>query len=186
MITQSIRDRLVDRLWLPNMPSRTEVWMILDAARDPTIFGAVDATYLVKSCLYAGELPWQMKMVAPYLVELKKGHAFTQFAVGQGWGKAWGIFLRTGADLKALRRHLRRFLTVRGPMNERLVFRYYDPRVLRLYLPTCTPEELRTVYGPIDHYLMEDDDPGTLLEYGLDENVLAEKRVTLEVKAQSA
>ena len=186
MITQSIRDRLVDRLWLPDMPARTEVWTILDAARDPTIFGAVDATYLEKTCLYAGELPWQLKMVAPYLVQLKKGHAFTQFAVGQGWGKAWGIFLRTTVDLKTLRRHLRGFLTVRGPMGERLVFRYYDPRVLRVYLPTCVPDELRTVYGPIGQFLLEGDDPGTLLEYGLNGNVLAEKRVALEVQAQGA
>jgi hypothetical protein len=30
-----------------------------------------------------------------------------------------------------------------------LLFRYYDPRVLRVYLPSCRPSELETVFGPV-------------------------------------
>jgi hypothetical protein len=158
--------------------------MILDAARDPAIFGAVDATYLEKCCLYAGYLPWQLKMAAPYLVQLKKDHAFTKFVISHGWGNSWGIFLRSSADMRTLRRHFRGFLRVRGPSNERLVFRYYDPRVFRVYLPTCAPDELRLVYGPVDQYLMEGEEPHTILEYELDGNVLAERCVTLQAHAQ--
>jgi hypothetical protein len=36
-----------------------------------------------------------------------------------------------------------------------MLFRYYDPRVLRSYLPTCTPEELAQVFGPIHSFVME-------------------------------
>jgi hypothetical protein len=37
------------------------------------------------------------------------------------------------------------------------MFRYYDPRVLRVYLPTCTSDELKTVYGPVQQYFAETD-----------------------------
>ena len=36
-----------------------------------------------------------------------------------------------------------------------LVFRYYDPRVLRPYLPTCTETELDFVFGPVQRFLVE-------------------------------
>src|SRR5215510_8694239 len=115
-------------------------------------------------------------MAAPYLVQLRKDHSFTDSLVREGWGNSWGVFLRTDTDMKSLRRHLRGFLRVRGPRGARLVFRYYDPRVLRIYLPTCQREELQTVYGPIGQYVMEAEDPATMIEFGFDGTALAEKR----------
>jgi len=72
----------------------------------------------------------------------------------------------------AIRRHLRKLLSVRGPKGEILLFRYYDPRVLRAYLPTCRPEELETVFGPIDRFWLEDDTPETILEFRFDRGKL--------------
>jgi hypothetical protein len=40
-----------------------------------------------------------------------------------------------------------------------LYFRYYDPRVLRVYLPTCNESELGAVFGPIEFFLLEHEDP---------------------------
>ena len=159
--------------------------MILDCARDPRIFGAVDGCYLDKTCLYSGDLPWQLQMAAPYLVELKKEDRFTAYVLDNGWGQSWGVFLRTETGMKTLRHHLRGFLRVRDTAGRRLLFRYYDPRVLRAYLPTCFPAELKTIYGPIDHFLMEAEEPGTMLEFGLDKFQLVEKRIPLEARASA-
>ena len=38
-------------------------------------------------------------------------------------------------------------------------FRYYDPRVLRKYLPTCTPEEVRSFFGPVRSFIAENNAP---------------------------
>jgi hypothetical protein len=46
-----------------------------------------------------------------------------------------------------------------------MVFRYYDPRVLRVYLPTCVTVELRTVFGPIECFWMEGESPEKMLEF---------------------
>lgn len=37
-----------------------------------------------------------------------------------------------------------------------MLFRFYDPRVLRLYLPTCTSTELEQVFGPVGTFFTED------------------------------
>jgi hypothetical protein len=64
-----------------------------------------------------------------------------------------------------LRQHLRTFLRVTNQRGRRLIFRYYDPRVMRVYLPTCMPAELRSVFGPIRCYLMESPDADAVLRF---------------------
>jgi hypothetical protein len=160
--------RVSDALWPPDLPDHVKVWVILDAAQDSRIFGAVDGSLLQKCCLYAGTLPWQLQMAAPYLVELERGERLTNFILANGWGKCWGVFLHASTTMTSLRRHLRGLLRVRDESGRKLIFRYYDPRVLRRYLPTCWTEELRTFFGPVRRFLMEDDDPETILEFGFD------------------
>jgi hypothetical protein len=158
------QEQIVDALW-QGLSARAAVYAIVDGARDERIFGAVDATYQPKECLYTGDLPWQMQMTAPYLVELKPGERFTRFLLENGWGNSWASFLRTETGFKQLRRHLRQFLRVRSEDGQRLLFRYYDPRILRVYLPTCRPAELETFFGPIDSFFTEGEDPGEILEF---------------------
>jgi hypothetical protein len=180
MSPQLFKKQVMDLLWPADLPPRMNVWAVLDGARDASIFGAVDGSRLERCCLYGGELPWQLQLAAPYLVQLRKDHAFTDLLIRRGWGQAWGIFLRSDADMRNLRRHLRGFLRVRGPKEQRLLFRYYDPRILRVYLPTCLPEELDFLYGPVAQYIVEAKDPGTMLEYLFDGTQLSEKRISLE------
>ena len=63
-----------------------------------------------------------------------------------------------------MRKH-RRFLLVKAEDGEELYFRSYDPRVLRVFVPTCTPEEARTFFGPIRAFLVEANEPETLLTF---------------------
>jgi len=53
------------------------------------------------------------------------------------------VFLRTETGIEQLRKHLRGFLRVRDEAGRRLIFRYYDPRVLRVYLPLAGPSNWR-------------------------------------------
>jgi len=119
-----------------------------------------------------------MAATAPYLVKLEYDHPFTKLVCKQGWGKHWGIFVITPAEinLRDLRNHFRRFLMVYDPDGKLIYFRYYDPRVLRVYLPTCNAEETKIVFGPISSYIVEDEDSFVLLQLSSDgEKVRAEK-----------
>ena len=168
---------LLEALWPPGQPASLAVFAILDGARDERIYGAVDGTRLPKDCLYSGDLPWQMQLTAPYLVQLDRGDRFTRHVLAEGWGNSWGTFLRTEAGIKQLRRHLRQFLRVRDERGRRLIFRYYDPRVLRVYLPTCTPAELETFFGPIHSFVMEGETPDEVLEFQRERNQLSIRQV---------
>jgi hypothetical protein len=149
------------------------VFAIIDGARDERIYDAVEGTLLPKNCLYSGDLPRQLQRTAPYLVQLEREDRFTRYVINTGWGSNWASFLRTETGIKQLRRHLREFLRVRDESGKRLIFRYYDPRVLRVYLPTCWPAELDTFFGPISAFITEGEDPGEILEFRNEKGTLA-------------
>ena len=107
------------------------------------------------ACLLRGALSPDLEEAAPYLVRIEGEDAITTWLLEEGFGNHWGVFARSEAGLRTLHRHLRTFLMVRGPEENFVYFRYYDPRVLRVYLPTCTAEEARMVFGPIEIYLAE-------------------------------
>jgi hypothetical protein len=173
---QSIRKQL----W-PSESGR-DIWTILDGARERRIYGHVVDTYLESSCLYSGQLPPALEVAAPYLVQLEYDDRLTRRVIDEGWGHSWGIFLKSSASLKELRRHLRGFLMVLDPQHNRMVFRYYDPRVLRVYLPTCTADELQTFFGHIETFWTEAEDPATLLEFSLDSRKLVQKAIPLKAE----
>lgn len=156
------------------------VYAVLDGA---SVEGLVPRLYDARpefECLYRGELEPDMAEVAPYLVRLDPEAEFAEWVVREGWGRHWGVFAAADADLRDVRRHLRTLLTVYDPAGRPLLFRYYDPRVLRLYLPTCTAEELRTVFGPLSCFLAEDGDPGTLLRFQLAGDALRREELRLD------
>jgi hypothetical protein len=37
--------------------------------------------------------------------------------------------------------------------------------VLRAYLPTCTPQEMETVFGPVERYIVEPEDGGDAMVF---------------------
>ncbi|HEY2399507.1 MAG TPA: S1 RNA-binding domain-containing protein, partial [Steroidobacteraceae bacterium] len=39
--------------------------------------------------------------------------------------------------------------------GKRLLFRFYDPRVLRPFLPSCEAGQMREMFGPVEHFAVE-------------------------------
>lgn len=155
---------IIAALWQPQEDGTLpQIYAVLDGARDERIVPAVTATDLPWACLYRGELHPDLAAAAPYLVRLERDHPFTTWLLAHGWGESWGIFVKSSFDLDRVRRHLRTFLMVYDPDGQPLYFRWYDPRVLRVYLPTCNAEDLAVVFGKVvEAYCVEDDDPGQL------------------------
>jgi len=142
-------ERLLAALFPPGGSAAPEVFAVLDGARDERIYRAVYDSRLDHECLFAGDISYDLAAAAPYLVRLEREAAFTRWLLEHGWGRSFGIFAWSRADLEALRRHFRRVLQVKDEGGRRLYFRYYDPRVLRRYVPTCTAAELRELFGPL-------------------------------------
>ena len=159
-------EKLRGRLWPKG--ARPDIWAVLDCARDPQMWWMIDKSSLLHECLYAGTLSLQLERAAPYLVQLEFDDERTIRLLDRGWGNNWGILLRTGMSLHALKTHLRRLLLVRVPGGKQLAFRYYDPRVMRAFLPTCAPSQLEEVFGSIERIMTEEADPDRMTEFRFD------------------
>ena len=143
------------------------IYAILDGANSPDLRTILYEKRPEYVCLYRGELEPDMAEVAPYLVRIVQETDFSNWILTEGWGKNWGIFAQSRYSLAEMRKHLRTFLTVHDETGNPLLFRYYDPRVFRGFLPTCNSEELKTFFGIILNFAVEDENPRTLLNYYL-------------------
>jgi hypothetical protein len=162
-LPDGVVDALIARLWPQgDRLDGPQVHALVDAARDPRLIGLIDATGLERCCLFAGALSPALRAAAPWLVHLSPGVRFTREFLQLGWGRHWGVLTVAPPDvtLQLLRKHLRTLLRVRDEDGRILMFRFYDPRVLATYLPTCTADEARSVFGPVHAFLIARATPG--------------------------
>jgi hypothetical protein len=143
----------------------TRVYAVFDGAATP---GLLDELYGDPRpdfvCLFTGALEPDMAEVAPYLALLEPDADFTRWALGN-WGQHRAIFAVSQGELWQLRNHFRALITIYDPRGRPLNFRYYDPRVLRVLMPTFDREQMATFFGPVLTYCLEDEDPTVLLRY---------------------
>ncbi len=161
LVSTTPQDRLLTWLRRDLQP----LFAILDAARDVRILALLVLHKAECQSLYEGPEGAQLAQVAPYLVRLAADSPLLEALVKEGWGKSWGVYLTCASDFHEIRRHLRHFLQARLPDGEQVYFRFYDPRVMRIFLPTCIAEEASQFFGPIKRYVLEGEEPDQLLEF---------------------
>lgn len=127
--------------------------------------------------LYRGTPEQSLASVAPYLFSFDPHTEFGSWYFQNGWGNSWGILIYSDIDMKALVKHLRHFLKVKKEDGEQLYFRFYDPRVLRVFLPTCDERQLMDFFGSIDYFICEDEDYNTGLVYSLGNGKLINEKI---------
>jgi len=133
-------------------------FVVLDGAISPAVRDLLNLAGVFYQSLYEGEKAAELAPHGPFLVELTQGSILTPFLVKAAWGKSWGIFAVAKLSFDEMRKHLRRFLIVNTEDGKRLLFRFYDPRVLRTFLPTCDSDQRKEFFGPIQLFLAESED----------------------------
>ena len=156
------------------MPENT-THILLDAARmGPRINEATDQNPH-HVCLYRDE---PLQSVAPYLFEACEPE-FNSWFRQIGWGQAWGILLASDLPMNELQKHFRKFLFVSTDDDQELYFRFYDPRVLRVFLPTCDVAQLELFFAGIRHFIIEDD-AGNPIKYWLNLGQLMQSEIPMD------
>ena len=117
------------------------LYAVLDAARDLKALNWPKESGEEYQSLYDGDSARDLEMFAPYLVRFSKPSPLLRKLVAKAWGHSWGIYLTSAASFPDLRKHFRHFLMAEIEGGKTAYFRFYDPRVLRVYLPTCTPRK---------------------------------------------
>lgn len=163
--------------WIPG--ESFQLYAILDGASVPDLRMQFFKLEPEHHCLFEGDLEDDMKEVAPYLVSLEPEHPFTNWILERGWGQHWGVFFLSSADFLTLLKHLRKFIIVHDETGKPLRFRYYDPRVLPTFLPTCTKEEIHKFFGPVQRFLAESEDPTKILAFESKNGDLKKQELTL-------
>ena len=155
------------------------LFAILDAARDPLVLVRLHECKEEYQSLYEGPKGERLAAAAPYLVSLPPRSSFLETLIRDGWGKSWGVYLTCDRPFAEVRKHLRRFLTVELEGGKKVLFRFYDPRVMRIFLPTCKPEEIKQFFGPVRAFSMEGDGPETLMRLEADGSNLKRESLPL-------
>ena len=156
---------------------RTNVFALLDGASVEGLRMQLYKTDAPNYCLFRGELAPDVAEMAPYLVGLLPDSPFTEWLLSESIGKHWGVFALSRQSITEMRRHFRALVMVHDESGMPMIFRYYDPRVLRNFLPTCNGGELKTFFGKVDTFLAEGADGNGMSAFELMNNELKETQL---------
>ena len=189
---------------MSSRPSAYELHQYLEHRRKPSdqLYAVVDAAQDYQLAVGARDIlgeplrplfiktPHFMTRKGPYLVHLKCTNRYPEYM--QLWadrlGRNNGIFFFSSSWPKNVRDHLRTMFKVYDDQGAMFYFRFYDPRVLRTYLPTCTIKEGREFFGPIRSMFCEGADPAWMNHYQVGQSAihLEEDHVQECVAAEAA
>ena len=165
------------------------IFALLDGARNDQIYPSILSTEQRHRCLYTGhellywgKMPEVLAAAAPHVVRLKLDSPFARWLIEEGWGDHWGIYFVSASTPDELLRHFRRFVMTKDEAGRSFYFRFYDPRVFRPYLPTCTGNELEMIFGSVEQFIVEGEDPHTMMVYGCEDLKLTQKRFRFQKK----
>ena len=130
-------------------------YAVVDGAR------CVDLAYEAKlvfgkeiRSLFADDIQPLVWHVAPYLVPIDPGSTYLS-RWAERWGQSAGVLIVSASDPDRLYSHLRKIFVVTDDQRQSFFFRFYDPRVLRNFLETCTRSQLTELFGPISEFIVE-------------------------------
>ena len=106
----------------------------------------------------------ELATTAPYLLSLDSTKMNVESFIRERLGKNQMFFLESSAPKQELLDHCSSMLKAMDEDGKVINFRYYDPRILRVYLPTCTDEEIFIFFGDIDIIWVEGEE-GEVLEF---------------------
>ncbi|WP_170319831.1 DUF4123 domain-containing protein [Polyangium spumosum] len=140
--------------------AKVPLYAIVDGARDRHILEVIREHVEPHQSLYDGLQGETLEDVAPYLVgPFRKDSALLDRLLAEGFGNRWGMFLTSYDKFVEVRRHFRRFLMVTlESTNEKVYFRFYDPGVLRVFWPTCSPSQCQEFSAGMEELFVEEED----------------------------
>jgi hypothetical protein len=125
------------------------LYAIVDTARDGRGSSVLKAMCCDHEILYPPKFAYDMDHRGPHLTSVRPGSTCLELLINAGWGNSWGIYLSCPSDFVTVRRHLQKLLFAKLYDGRQALFRFYDPRILRDYLPTCNEDELDQFFGPL-------------------------------------
>lgn len=150
----------------------TQLYCVLDGVMVPELPDRLYRGLVPNYCLLTGDLPADAVHAAPYLVYLSPDSKFADWVMQEAIGKHWGVFVQSPRSMLEMRRHFRALMQAYDEAGRPIKFRFYDPRVLSKFLPTCNGGELRTLFGEVQAFYTENESGDALVRYKVDNGKL--------------
>jgi hypothetical protein len=141
------------------------LFALVDAALDPGIESLLEDAPGEVYDFHPETAEMMMASARPTLVALPKNSNLLERLVRSGWGKGWCVYLTSSAPFIGVREHFRRHLIADYAGRGDAGFRFFDPRVLRTFLPEFNFEQADRLFYGVTEYLVESQLPSTLLEF---------------------
>jgi hypothetical protein len=156
---------VADFLWDQAEKKMCNLYAIVDSARNEEIYKYFLTDNITYRSLFQGKMDVKLFGVSGFLVKCRKDSIVFNWLTTEALGDSCSIFFITKAHFEEVFRHLQKFNRVYLEDDDIVYFRYYDPRILRLYLPSCNNKEIRAFFGEIESFFMESENPDILTEF---------------------
>jgi len=154
-----------DFLWDQAEKRNCYLYAFVDSARNDEVFKYFLTDNIEYRSLFHGKMDIKFFGVSGFLLECKKDSILLNWLTTETWGNSYSIFFVSKAAFDDVLRHFQKFNRVYLEDDDVVYFRYYDPRVLRVYLPTCNSKEIKTFFGETESFFMDKLNPGIVIEY---------------------
>ena len=103
----------------------------------------------------------EVETFAPFFIPIDVSSSFLE-----NWaryaGKNAGVLFASSAEPRVIFRHLRSIFVVKDESGQEHFFRFYDPRVARAFIPSCSAEEVAEFFGPIRTFWIDSEVPNVV------------------------
>lgn len=164
----TLPDTVANHFW-PDGHRTPNLFAVFDPARDPDIYPALRRFAAAGhhiAPLYQGRAAADFAGLSPCLVQFDTHGVILDWFLHAGWGRSWAILLWSLVTPDGIRDHLRRHIYARRQDGKLLLFRFYDPRVLRQVLPRLDPAQATDLFGTtIARFSMESESADAIETY---------------------
>ena len=139
----------------PDTDGPEACYVVLDTAKFPLLPDLLEDSGCAFRCLFKGPAEEELGAVAPWIVELQEGSAFTRrlfTRTGTGsdlWSDSASFFIRSRASLDEMWRHFRKFTRVSNGTGAWNFFRFWDNPISSTFLTLANRPEAQPLVGPM-------------------------------------
>lgn len=125
---------------------------IIDGALWPEALDEMRDLEIDHHCLFTGDYDVNIQCKFPHIFEVDSND-FSKSYLSRMSAK-FGILIKLPSEypLAKSRRALKKFLTAELPSGEKVIFRFYDPRVLKQFSQHFTPEQKKDLFSEVSAY----------------------------------
>jgi hypothetical protein len=142
------------------------LYALVDAANGAPAREFLLRTEGLHQSLFEGESGERLSEAAPYLVGIDINDPVLDVLIYDSWRQGWCTFVVSNAPFEMLRMKLRGLLLVEEDDEASVVyFRFYDPRVLRNFVPECDDEQLEELFEVVESFVVESPETDEVLRF---------------------